>query len=73
MMPVEFVEVEISKIVVRNVLREHVIDGNQDLMGDSNHGPLITTAGFEAVKLVAQVRAFALAAELAASTSADLR
>ena len=44
MVLVEVVEVAIAKIVVGDVLGKHVIDGDQDLMGNRYGGPLVELA-----------------------------
>jgi hypothetical protein len=33
---VELVQVEISQVVVANLLRKHVVNGHQDFVGDSD-------------------------------------
>jgi len=55
---VPLVQVSISQFVVANSVRKHVIDGHQDLMGDSYDCPLVPAPSFETVKLVSQVGAF---------------
>jgi hypothetical protein len=71
--PVEFVQVEISKLVVADSVGKHVIDGHQDLMGHRYRRPLVSTPSLEAVKFVSQVVPLAFAAALAASTRAVFR
>ena len=41
---VELVQIEVAEIVVGDVLGDHVIDGDQDLMGDRHRGTLIPAA-----------------------------
>src|ERR1700738_247553 len=40
------------------MLRKHVIDRDQDLVGDGNYGPLIPATCLETEKLVSQISAF---------------
>ena len=56
-MPVELIEVKIAQFVVADLVGKHVIDGHQDLMGDSYDCPLVPAPSFETVKLVSQVGA----------------
>jgi hypothetical protein len=43
---VKAIEIEIAQIVVGDVLREHVADGDQDLVGNGNGSTLIAAACF---------------------------
>src|ERR1700730_7530087 len=51
------------------MLGKHVIDRDQDLVGNGNYGPLIAATCRETEKLVSQISPLARAAALAASTS----
>src|SRR5206468_1911622 len=55
MFVVQTVEIEITQIVVRNLIREHMVDRHQNLMTDGHHRSFGAPSGFQAVVLVAQV------------------
>src|ERR1700747_1035517 len=55
MILIEFVEVKISQVVVGNLLREHMVDRYQDLVGHGHGGPFVAAPGFEPIKLVPEV------------------
>ena len=55
---VELVEVKISQVVVGDLLGKHVIDGDQDFVGDRDHGPLVAAPRLETKKFVSQVIAW---------------
>ena len=57
-MRVELIQVQITQIVVGNALGKHVIDGDQDLMGDGHCRSFVPASRLEAVKLVPQIRSF---------------
>ena len=40
-MLVEVVEIEVSEVAVADILGKHVVDGDQDLMGDRYRGALV--------------------------------
>src|SRR5947207_5279522 len=52
---VQTVEIVITQIVVRNLIREHMVDRHQNLMTDGHHRSFGAPSGFQAVVLVAQV------------------
>jgi len=56
---VEIVQVEISQVVVGNVLRKHVVDGDQNPVGDCHCRALVPATGLKAVELVTKVGALA--------------
>ena len=58
MVGIELVEIQISQVVVGNVLRNHVVNGDQDLMGNRHRRSLVSTSCLEAVELVAQIGSF---------------
>ena len=43
----KLVQVQISQVVVGNLLGEHVIHGHQNFVGDSNRCSLVAAPGFE--------------------------
>src|SRR5712691_11384802 len=59
-MLVELVQVEISQVVVRDLLGKHVIDGGQDFVGYCHRRPLVPAPSLETVELVPQVGALGL-------------
>ena len=50
-MLVEFIQVKIAQFVVADLMGKHVIDGHQDLMGDSYDCALVPAPSFETVNL----------------------
>jgi hypothetical protein len=72
-MGVEFIEIEIAQVVVRNVLRKHVVDRDQDLVSDRYRSSFVSTSRFEAVELVPQIGSFGTSGGAGASTKAVFR
>ena len=54
---VEVVEIGVSEIAVADILGKHVIDGDQDLMGDRYSGALVPAPRLEAIELVPPIAA----------------
>jgi hypothetical protein len=51
----EFVQIEVSQVIVGNLLVQHMVDGHQNLVRHRNDSSLGIAPGFDAVELVAQV------------------
>jgi hypothetical protein len=55
---IELIQIEIAQIVVGNISRKHVIDRDQNLMGDGHCRPFLSASCLEAIEFVAQVSSF---------------
>ena len=55
---VDVIEVKVSQIIVGNLLGEHVVNSDQDLVGDGDGSPFVAAPGFETIELVTQIGTF---------------
>ena len=55
---IELIQVEVAQIVIRNISRKHVIDRDQNLVGNGYCRPFVSASCLEAIELVPQVSSF---------------